>query len=277
MGRCCGREKGETTLTKLTIYALQQMKRDKKKIAAMVANDYQMAQILDRAGADVVSVGDSVGQRLFGQPTHLETTMDQMALCCLAVSRGVTRAVVSCDLPFGPVQKGPAAALDAAIRLLQEGHAEMVKVDGAADNTDVVRALSRADIPVWGQMGFTPQTTQALGGFTNVSDDMRTRMRGELVEQAKRIEEAGASMLDCTNVGNETIGAIAEAVSIPAIGGHHTGSNADGRVTVTYSWAMYAAATLDQDPPAGRVNVGKVLFETLSHYVSAVRDGTAPP
>jgi 3-methyl-2-oxobutanoate hydroxymethyltransferase len=276
MERRFSRKGRGTTLTKLTVYALQQMKRDQKKIAALVANDFQMAQILDRAGVDLISVGDSVGQRLFGQPTHLETTMDQMVLCSLAVARGVKRAVVNCDLPFGPIQRGPSAAVDAAIRLVQEGLAEMVKIDGAAENPETVAAVAKAGIPVWGQMGFTPQTTQAFGGFTNVSDEIRMRLKDELVEQAKRIEGAGASMLDCTNVGNEIIGAIAAAVTIPAIGGHNTGANADGRVGVSYNLVGYAAGTLDQEPPHGRVHVGRIILDAMSSHIASVRDGTAP-
>jgi 3-methyl-2-oxobutanoate hydroxymethyltransferase len=263
--------------TKLTVAALQQMKRDKRKIAALVAYEYQMAQILDRAGADLISVGDSLGGRFFGQPTHFETTLDQMILCCLAVSRGVQRAVVNCDLPFGPIQQGPDEAVRAAIRLVKEGHAEMVKVDGAAENPEAVRAIARAGIPVWAQMGFTPQTTQAWGGFTNIPEDVRRQMKDTLVQQAKMIEDAGASALDCTNVGNEIIGAIAEAVSIPAIGGHNTGPAADGRVTVSYSLVGYGAANIDQEPRAGGINVGKTILDAVSAYFDSVRDGTAAP
>lgn len=265
-------------MAKLTVNDLQQMKHDGKKIAAMVAYEYQMAQILDKAGADLISVGDSLGQRFFGQPTHLETTLDQMIDCCLAVTRGVERAVVNCDLPFGPIQEGPESAVRAAIRLVKEGHAEMVKVDGAADNPEAVRAIAKAGIPVWAQFGFTPQTTQAFGGFENVTDDVRRRMGDTLVQQARMLEEAGASLFDCTNVGNEIVGAIAKAVSIPVMGGHNTGSNADGRVTVSYSWLGYDAGRLDQEKSRGGVvNVGRIILEGVSSYFQSVRDGTAAP
>jgi 3-methyl-2-oxobutanoate hydroxymethyltransferase len=264
-------------MAKLTVAALQQMKRDRQKIAAMVAYDFQMAQILDRAGADLISVGDSVGSRFFGQPTHLETTLDQMVLCCLAVSRGVERAVVNCDLPFGPIQEGPESAVRAAIRLVKEARAEMVKVDGAAENPEAVRAIAKAGIPVWAQMGFTPQTTAAYGGFTNIPDEVRRKLRDTLVEQARMIEDAGASALDCTNVGNDIVGDIAAAVSIPAIGGHNTGPNADGRVTVSYSLVGYDAARIDQPPRAGGINAGKIILDAVSAYFESVRNGTAPP
>lgn len=264
-------------MTKLTVASLAQLKRDKQKIAAAVAYDYQMAQILDRAGADLISVGDSVGSRFFGHPTQLEVTMDEMVLCCRAVSHGVQHAVVNCDLPFGPTQIGPDEAVRAAIRLVKEGHAEMVKVDGAADCPEAVRAIARAGIPVFAQFGFTPQTTQAYGGFDKITDDVRQQMRGRLLEQAKMLEEAGASVFDCTNVGNEIVGAIAAAVSIPVLGGYNTGANADGRITVSYSLVGYGANTLDQPAREGRPNVGKVILDAMEYYFQSVRDGTAPP
>lgn len=260
----------------MTIAALQQMKRDGKKIAAGVAYDYQMAQILDKAGADIVTVGDSVGGRFFGQPTPFEVNMEQMVLCCLAVSRGVEHAVVNCDMPFGPIQTSVDEALRAAIRLVKEGHAEMVKIDGAAGCPEVVRAVSRAGIPVWAQFGFTPQTTAAFGGFEKIPDEVRTRMAGEILESAKVLEEAGAACFDCTNIGNDLIGEIAQMVSIPVLGGFNTGPKADGRVTVSYALVGYSA-NIDAPVRSGHPHVGKVIYEGMSDWFKAVREGTAPP
>ena len=150
---------------KVTIPALQQMKRDGQKIVASVVYDYQMAQVVDRAGVDLVSVGDSVGSNLWGQSGLLEVTMDQMVLACQGVRRGVKRALVSCDFPFGPLQEGTDSAVRAAIRIVKEGGADLVKLDGAADFPDAVRAIVRAGIPVFGQLGITPQTAQRYGGI----------------------------------------------------------------------------------------------------------------
>ena len=119
---------------KVTIPALLQMKREGQKIVGVVAWDYQIARIADRAGVDIVSVGDSVGVNLWGHANPLEVTMDEMLVVCKAVRRGVTRALVSCDFPFGPLQEGSESALRAAIRLVKEGGADMVKLDGAADS-----------------------------------------------------------------------------------------------------------------------------------------------
>src|SRR5262249_19222128 len=135
---------GRTMASTVSIPALQQMKRDGKKIVGVVAYDYQMAQIADRAGVDIVSVGDSVGVDLWGHQSELEATLDEMILACRAVRRGVTRALVSCDFPFGPLQEGPEAAVRTAIQLVKEGGADLVKLDGASAFPDTVRAVTRA-------------------------------------------------------------------------------------------------------------------------------------
>src|SRR5262245_34285429 len=147
----------------VTIPTLHAMKRDGRKIVGVVAWDYQIAQIVDRAGVDIVSVGDSVGVNLWGQPHPLEVTMEEMIVVCKAVRRGVRRALVSCDFPFGPLQEGPESAVRAAIRLVKEAGADMVKLDGAVDFPEAVHAVTRAGIPVFAQFGITPQTALQYG------------------------------------------------------------------------------------------------------------------
>src|SRR5499427_5827671 len=113
---------------KISIPALQQMKRDGQRSVGVVAWDYQIARIADRAGVDFVSVGDSVGVNLWGHANPLEVTLDEMLVVCKAVRRGVERALVSCDFPFGPLQQGIDSAVAAAIRIVKEGGADMVKL-----------------------------------------------------------------------------------------------------------------------------------------------------
>src|SRR5215210_1793905 len=144
-------------MDKVTIPALQQMKRDGQKIVGVVAWDYQIAQIVDRAGVDIVSVRDTVGINLWGHANPLEITMEEMIVVCKAVRRGTQRAMVSCDFPFGPLQEGTDAALRAAIRLIKEAGADMIKLDGAADFPGAVSTIARAGIPVFAQFGITPQ------------------------------------------------------------------------------------------------------------------------
>src|SRR6202165_2706995 len=124
---------------KVIIPALHQMKRDRRKIAGVVAWDYQLARIADRAGVDFVSVGDSVGINLWGHANPLEVTMEEMLVVCKAVRRGTRRALVSCDFPFGPLQQGTASAVHAAIRLVKEGGADIIKLDGVAEFPEAVR------------------------------------------------------------------------------------------------------------------------------------------
>src|ERR1700676_4474737 len=153
----------ESSESTVTIPTLQQMKRAGQKIVGVVAWDFQIAQIVDRAGVDIVSVGDTVGINLWGHPNPLEVTMNEMVLVCKAVRRGVKRALVSCDFPFGPLQEGTDSAVRAAILLVKEAGADMVKLDGAADFPEAVRAIVRAGIPVFAQMGITPQTALRYG------------------------------------------------------------------------------------------------------------------
>src|SRR5882724_7325088 len=179
---------------KVTIPALLQMKREGRKSVGVVAWDYQIARIADRAGVDIVSVGDSVGVSLWGHSNPLEVTMDEMLVVCKAVRRGVTRALVSCDFPFGPLQEGVGSALRAAIHLVKEGGADLVKLDGAADFPDAVRALVRAGIPVFAQFGITPQTALKFGipygAQSAPGAQVPPEMTARLGEEAKLLEAA---------------------------------------------------------------------------------------
>src|SRR6266436_4432443 len=187
----------------ITIPALQQMKRDGKKIAGVVAWDFPMARIADRAGVDFISVGDSVGVNLWGHANPLEVTLDEMLVVCKAVRRGTKRALVSCDFPFGPVQRGTEAAVDAAIRLVKEAGADIIKLDGAAEFPESVTAIARAGIPVFAQFGITPQTALAYGmaysAMNTPGAQIPAGMTARMVEEAKLLEKAGASLLDFTN------------------------------------------------------------------------------
>src|SRR5437879_3838871 len=199
----------------VTIPALQQMKREGKKSVGVVAWDYQIALIAERAGVDFVSVGDSVGVNLWGHANPLEVTLEEILVCCKAVRRGVTRALVSCDVPFGPVQEGIDAALRAAIRLVKEGGADMVKVDAAADFPEAVKALTRAGIPVFAQFGLTPQTALKYGIPYGAQNSPGAQASAEaaakLVEEAKMLEDAGAVALDFTNSGPVAGAAVVKA------------------------------------------------------------------
>lgn len=255
---------------KVTVAALQQMKRDGRKIVGVVVYDYQMAQIVDRAGVDIVSVGDSVGVNIWGQRSELEVTLDHMLLACKAVRRGVERALVSCDFPYGPMQAGADAAARAAMRLVEDGGADMVKLDAAADHLDAVRAVAAAGIPVWAQFGITPHTASRYGGMSNTSHELAGQMTEQFVADAKRLEDAGAALLDFTHSGPVAGPAVTGAVSIPVIGGLGGGPWLDGRVRAVVNAVGYLAAALD-DTTDRYANVARVTFDAIQTYAEDVR------
>jgi 3-methyl-2-oxobutanoate hydroxymethyltransferase len=255
---------------KVRVAALQQMKRDGRKIVGVVVYDYQMAQIVDRAGVDIVSVGDSVGVNMWGQRSEMEVTLDQMLLACKAVRRGVERALVSCDFPYGPMQDGVEAAVRAAARLVEDGAADMVKLDAAADHLDAVRAVAAAGIPVWAQFGITPHTASRYGGMSNASHELAGQMTEQFVADAKRLEDAGATLLDFTHSGPVAGPAVTGAVSIPVIGGLGGGPWLDGRVRAVVNAVGYLAAALD-DTTDRYANVARVTFDAIQTYAEDVR------
>ena len=254
----------------MTIPALQRMKHEGRKIVGVVAYDYQMAQIADRAGVDIVSVGDSVGVTLWGQKSELEVTLDQMILACQAVRRGVARALVSCDFPFGPLQEGTGSAVRAAVRLVKESGADMVKLDGAAGFPEAVQAITRTGIPVWAQLGVTPQTSLAHGGMAVAAVDRATAMKDQFVQEAKLLQESGAALLDFTNSGPVAGPEVVRAVSIPVVGGLGGGPWLDGRVRSVFAAIGYLASAIDDDTER-YANVAKISLDALRTFAGDVR------
>jgi 3-methyl-2-oxobutanoate hydroxymethyltransferase len=260
----------------VTVPALQQMKRDGQKSIGVVAWDFQLARIADLAGVDFVVVGDSVGVNLLGHANPLEVTLDEMLVFCKAVRRAVSRALVICDTPFGPLQEGFDSAVAAAVRLVKEGGADMIKLDGAAECPDAVRRLAQAGIPVMPQFGLTPQTALKYGvpyGAQNAPDAQATEaMAARLEEEAKMLEEAGASMLDLTNSGPIAGPQVVKAVSIPVIGGFGGGPWLDGRVRLAHTAIGYGAKWLDSETDT-YANVAKASLEAFRALIADARAG----
>jgi 3-methyl-2-oxobutanoate hydroxymethyltransferase len=199
-----------------------------------------------------------------------------MILVARAVRRGVTRALVSADFPFGPLQEGPDSAVRAAIRLVKEAGVDLVKLDGASDHLEAVTAVSRAGIPVFAQFGITPQTALRYGveyaANARSPVEVPVAMRDELVAEAKRLEAAGAALLDFTNSGPVLGEAVARAVSIPVLGGFGGGPWLDGRMRMATAAVGYAASALD-DPPDTYANVARVSYDAIAAYAEDVRAG----
>jgi 3-methyl-2-oxobutanoate hydroxymethyltransferase len=259
-------------MAEMTIPRLQQMKRDGQKIVAVVAYEYQLAAIAERAGVDLLSVGDSVGVNLWGHQSDLEVTLDEMVIACRAVRRGARRALVSCDFPYGPLQEGSESAVRAAIRIVKEGGADLVKLDGASSFPDAVRAVVRAGVPVWAQFGITPHTALRYGGIANAGPELATQVKDRLLDEARLLEDCGASLLDFTNSGPIAGAAVAQAVAIPVIGGLGGGPWLDGRVRMGFAAIGYLAAALDDDVER-YANVAKSSLEAFAALCDDVRAG----
>jgi 3-methyl-2-oxobutanoate hydroxymethyltransferase len=261
---------------KVTISHLQQMKRQGHKSVGVVAWDYQIARIADRAGFDFISVGDSVGVNLWGRSDVLDVTLEEMLVCCQAVRRGTARALVSCDMPYGPVQQGKDAALAAAQRLMREGGAELIKIDAAAEFPDVVRALVDAGIPVFAQFGLTPQTASKYGIPYSAQNSPAAQANAEaaekLVAEAKRLEAAGASLLDFTNSGPIAGAAVTSAVNIPVIGGFGGGPWLDGRVRLAHTAIGYGEKWLDATNET-YANTAKASLDAFTALIADARAG----
>lgn len=260
----------------VTIPALQQMKRDGKKIVGVVAWDTPMAKVADMAGVDIVSVGDSVGVNLWGHASPLEVTLDEMLIVCKAVRRGVTRALLSCDIPYGPVQEGIDSALRAAVMLVKEGGADMVKLDAAADFPEAVRALARAGIPVFAQFGLTPQTALKYGVPYSAQSapgaQATSEMTAKLVQEAKVLEAAHAALLDFTNSGPVAGPAVVAAVKIPVLGGFGGGPWLDGRIRLAHTAIGYGDKWLDAKTET-YANTAKAARAAFTALIDDVRAG----
>jgi 3-methyl-2-oxobutanoate hydroxymethyltransferase len=242
----------------VTIPMLQAMKHGGRKIVGIVAWDFQIAQIADRAGVEIISVGDSVGINLWGHADPTEITLEEMIIVCKAVRRGTKRALVSCDLPLRSIRLGVDSVVRAARRIVDEGGADMVKLDEAADVPDAVAAIVGVGIPLFAQFELNQQRGDS--------------MTSNLVAAAKRLEAAGACFLDFKHSGPVAGPAVVSAVSIPVIGGLGGGPWLDGRMRMAHAAIGYAASSLDANTES-YANVARITLDALTAYADDVRSG----
>jgi 3-methyl-2-oxobutanoate hydroxymethyltransferase len=263
--------------SRVTLADLAAMKADREKSVCVVVWDNQMAQIVDRVGVDIVSVGDSDGVNLWGHRDPFEITLDELVIVARAVRRGVSRALVSCDFPFGPLQEGPEVAVRAAIRLVKEAGVDMVKLDGAADHPEAVEAVVAAGIPVFAQFGITPQTALRYGvtysGSASSAEQVPAELTDQMVAEARRLESAGASLLNFTNSGPLVGPVVTAAVGIPVLGGFGGGPWLDGRIRMATAAIGYRASGVDATPTDAYVNVAQLAHDAISSYADDVRSG----
>jgi len=255
----------------VTVASLQAMRQAGEKIACLTAYDASFAHLLDEAGVEVILVGDSLGMVVQGQETTVPVTVDDMVYHSRAVARGCRRALLMVDMPFMSYGR-PEQALDNAARLMREGHAHMVKLEGGRPQVETVRQLSDRGIPVCAHLGLQPQSVYKLGGF-------KVQGRGEaaavdMLEDAKALQAAGADMLLIECVPASLGAGIAVAVEIPVIG-IGAGRDCDGQVLVLYDMlgitpGMTPRFVRDFMAESGDIRAA------LRAYVEAVKTGSFP-
>ena len=214
----------------VNVSTLQEMKQSGEPIACLTAYDASYAALVDIADTDLVLVGDSLGMVIQGHDTTVPVTVDDIVYHSRAVARGLRRAFLVADMPFMSYTS-PEQALDNSVRMMQEGGAMMIKLEGGDDQIDIVKHLSRHDIPVCAHLGLKPQSVHKIGGF-KVQGREPEKAR-EMVEAAKRLQDAGADivLLECVpnEVGQETTAAL----DVPVIG-IGAGPHVDGQILVLY-------------------------------------------
>jgi 3-methyl-2-oxobutanoate hydroxymethyltransferase len=238
------------------------------RLTMLTAYDYTMARLLDGAGVDALLVGDSMGMVVQGQETSLGVTLDEVIYHTRLVARGIRRALLIADMPFMSYQVSVAQAVENAGRLVKEGGAHAVKLEGGVRSAEALAAVVRADVPVMGHVGLTPQSVRRLGGFRVQRDE------AALLEDARAIEAAGAFAVVVECVPVELARKITAALKIPTIG-IGAGAGCDGQVLVTHDMLG-----LFQDLKPRFVkqyaDLGSEIARAVEAYCREVREGSFP-
>jgi 3-methyl-2-oxobutanoate hydroxymethyltransferase len=243
-----------------------------KKITCLTAYDYPTARLLDEAGVDVVLVGDSVGMVMLGYGSTLPLTVDEALHHTKAVRRGVQRALVVADMPYGSYHADISEALRNAMRFVKEGGAEAVKVEGGERRLELIARLTEAEIPVMGHVGLTPQSVNALGGYRVQGKTPGTA--DQLLRDARSVEAAGAFAIVLEAMPRELAAEITRTVRIPTIG-IGAGPDCDGQVLVLHDML---GMTFQETPKFARqyANVGEIISNAVKEYCADVQSGNFP-
>lgn len=257
---------------KQTTLTFRQAKAAGQKLAVVTAYDFATARLADASGVDAILVGDSLGMVCLGYANTLAVTMDDMVHHTRAAARGTRQALLISDMPFMSYQSTVSQAVSNAGRLVQEGGAEAVKLEGGATVLPQVRAIVRAQIPVMGHLGLTPQSVNVFGGFKVQGRDSAAAR--QLLDDARRLVDAGVFSIVLECLPAELAALIQAAVPVPTIG-IGAGSDCDGQVLVFHDLLGLAG---DFKPRFVKVfaDAGQVVQDGLQAYVSAVRQGTFP-
>ncbi|HUQ41514.1 MAG TPA: 3-methyl-2-oxobutanoate hydroxymethyltransferase [Candidatus Limnocylindrales bacterium] len=263
---------GATPQKKLTVPDVVGMKKDGRRITMMTAYDAAFARLVDRAGIDVLLVGDSAGMVMLGYANTVPVTMDDMIRMAASVSRGATHPVLVGDMPFGSYQTGTHDALRNAARFLKEAGMDAVKIEGGRETVETVKALVENGISVMAHVGLTPQRVAQLGGFKTQARSARAARR--LIDDAVALEDAGAFSIVLESIPSPVAQMVTERLSIPTIG-IGAGPDCDGQVLVLHDvLGLYG----DFKPKFAKryADIGSQVVDALKAFDAEVRAGSFP-
>jgi 3-methyl-2-oxobutanoate hydroxymethyltransferase len=257
----------------LTLPRLKTMKTQNKPIVMLTAYDYPSAKLSEEAGVDVILVGDSLGNVVLGYDTTVPVKLDDMIYHTRAVVRGAPSTMIITDMPFATYRLGPEATLRNAARLMQDGGAHAVKMEGGAELADEIRLLTSAGIPVIGHIGLTPQSVHQIGGYKVQG---KSSIEAEkLLQDAKALEQAGAFGIVLELVTEELAAAVTHSIGIPTIG-IGAGRGCDGHVLVYHDLLRYGSGIRDKRFVKSYANIGDTIRDAITQYVDEVKTKTFP-
>tara|TARA_B100001079_G_scaffold240993_1_gene226215 strand:+ start:934 stop:1746 length:813 start_codon:yes stop_codon:yes gene_type:complete len=257
---------------RVTVKSLQEMKDNGEKISMLTSYDFTSAGIVDKAGIDVILVGDSASNIMAGHETTLPITLDQMIYHASSVIRGVERALVVVDLPFGTYQSDSQAALESAIRIMKESGSHAVKLEGGKQIKDSIKRIIKAGIPVMGHLGLTPQSIYKFGTYTvRAKEDKEAN---QLIEDAHLLEKIGCFAIVLEKVPSKLAEKVAKEISIPIIG-IGAGSHVDGQVLVLHD---LVGMTKEFNPRFLRryMNLHDEMINAISNFSDDIKSGSFP-
>jgi len=257
----------------LNIVKMKNMKKKGIPITMLTAYDYPSAKLAEEADIDMILVGDSLGNVVLGYNSTIPVTLDDMVYHTRAVARGAEETFIVADMPFMTYHGDIDESLRGVRRLMQEGHAHAVKMEGGEEIAGTVKRIVQSGVPVLGHIGLTPQSVNQIGGYRIQGKDAQDAQR--LMNDAKALEAAGAFAIVLELVTEEAAAEISKALSIPTIG-IGAGRYCDGQVLVFHDLIKYASPYRDKRFVKTYADVGSVIREGITQYVKEVKDRSFP-
>lgn len=257
---------------KVYVPALKAAKEKGEKLVCLTAYDYPTARIVDEAGVEIILVGDSIGNVIYGYGNTIPVTLDEILSALKAVKRGASRALLVADMPYGSYHVSIEETLHNALRFMKEGGAEAVKLEGAKNRVDLVKRLVDAEIPVMAHIGLTPQSVHKLGGYR--VQGKTTEAAQKIIEEAKMLEEAGAFSIVLELVPSEVAEIVTKELKISTVG-IGAGAGCDIQVLVLHD---LIGMTFGRQPRFVRqyANIREVMSEAVTKWMEDVKNGNYP-